>query len=557
MLFSGTVIMVLAALMGAADTLIAGILLGEAAVAGISLVLPLCSLASFFGVCLSYGVPILYAGEIGAFHRQEADRCFGVGLLLTSGVGALLFLAMQFGGEGFLRFYGTGSEIQAYAEDYLFWMKLVILLLPLNELLDGMVFADGDEAVSLASNLVQGVLKLVLSLLLCRKLGTRGLALASFISFAIATLLLFLHFFRKSNSLRLNLAFSPKVFRSILRYGVVDASTYLFLSVFSALANAYVILAFGPQALVLVAVINLIREVQLIFDGIGEAVTPIISTYLGERTYPGVRRVWQLAHRSLRIESFVMTALLLIGAPLIVRFLGIEDAQQARDAAWGLRLLSLTLVFACRMYLDSSCFVLAGRIPLGVFDTFLRELFPALPLAVLGGQLGGSYGMFVGLTLAPVLGYLFSVLYIRRRYGRENYPLFLADREKGMEKKLYEFPISPETVVQIRDRIGRVLTENACTELLASRTMLLFEELCLLILENNPGKTVLAECTVELGASVRLILKDDGAILDLLDPDRRVSSLRGYVTSSLLDALSANREHFLALSYNRSVLEVR
>jgi hypothetical protein len=62
---------------------------------------------------------------------------------------------------------------------------------------------------------------------------------------------------------------------------------------------------------------------------------------------------------------------------------------------------------------------------------------------------------------------------------------------------------------------------------------------------------------VELGASVRLILKDDGAILDLLDPDRRVSSLRGYVTSSLLDALSANREHFLALSYNRSVLEVR
>ncbi len=557
MLLSGTAIMALSALMGAADTLLAGILLGEGAVAGVSLVLPVYSLAGFFGACLSYGVPILYSGEIGAFRREEADRCFGVGLLITSLAGVLSFLALQLGGEGFLRLYGTGGEIRASAEGYLFWMKFVILLLPLNELLDGMVFADGDEAVSLCSNLLQGVLKLALSVPLCRRLGAGGLALASFLSFALATLVLTLHFFRRGNSLRPNLAFSPKVFRSILKYGVADAGTYLFISLFSAAVNAYVVAAFGPRALVLTAVIALVREIQLVFDGIGQAITPIISTYLGEQTYPGVRRVWELARRSVRRESLLITALLLVLAGPIVGLLGIEDPLLAGEAAWGLRLTSLSLIFVCRMYLDSSVFILVEKIPLGVFDTFLRELFPALPLAVLGGRIGGIRGMFAGVMLSPVLGYLLSLLFVCRRYGRENYPLFLADRERESRRKLFEFRADPGSVVLVRDQIGGLLRENACPEPLAARTMLLFEELSMLIRENNPGRTVLAECTVELEDPVRLILKDDGAILDLMDPDRGVSSLRSYVTSSLLDAHNSGRVHFLALSYNRNVLEVR
>ena len=62
---SSTVLMVLTAAMGTVDTLLAGIFLGEDAVAGVCLVLPIYTLASFFSVCFSYGVPILYAGKIG------------------------------------------------------------------------------------------------------------------------------------------------------------------------------------------------------------------------------------------------------------------------------------------------------------------------------------------------------------------------------------------------------------------------------------------------------------------------------------------------------------
>ena len=119
MLGSGTILMVLTTMMGIADTLIAGMMLGESAVSGICHALPIYSLASFFAVFLSYGVPIIYAGEMGAFRKAEADRCFGVGLTVSLGSGILMFLFVLLWGDTFLRVYHPGIQVYAYASDYL------------------------------------------------------------------------------------------------------------------------------------------------------------------------------------------------------------------------------------------------------------------------------------------------------------------------------------------------------------------------------------------------------------------------------------------------------
>ena len=554
---SGTLVMVLMSVMGMLDTLIAGIILGEEGVAAICLVLPVYSLASFFVVCFSYGVPILYASKTGAFQREEANRCFGVGLTVACAIGLVMFAAVLAGGNAYLDACSPDPQTREIAREYLSWMKYAILLLPVSELLDGMLFADGDENISLAANLVQGAVKVALSVILCRSMGAKGLAIASLACFAASILMSFLHFFRPGNTLKLNLAFSPAILWDIIRYGLVDASTYLFLSLFTFAVDLFVIFAFGPEMLVLVSVIALIKEGQIFFEGIGEAITPLVSVYYGEKNHPGIRKIWKYANRSLWAESLLATAVLLIFAPQIVGLLGIRDPATAEQAVLGLRLLSLSLVFTCRLFLDSSYFILVEKIPLGVFDSFLRDLFPALPLAVLGGLAGGVTGFFIGLAVAPLPGYLLSVWYIRRKYGRENYALFLADMEQTKKARLYDFAVSPETVVRVRDEIGAALKECACPDRLANRVCLTFEELFMLIYDSNPGKTVLAECLVEIGDTVRLITKDNGRIVDLTDADRGVDSLRAYALSSLLEAHTTRRAHFLALSFNHNMLEIR
>lgn len=557
MLFSGTVLMVLTALMGTADTVIAGIVLGESAVTGVCLVLPVYALASFFAVCFSYGVPILYARETGAFRKAEADRYFGVGLAVNVLIGLIMFAAILIGGDAYLKLFISDGPAYNSGSEYLRWMKYAILILPLNELLDGMVFSDGDERITLVANLTQGLLKLGLSVVFCRRMGAKGLAIASLVGFAASIGISCVHFLRPGNTLKPNLAFSPAMLRSIVKFGIVDGSTHLFVSLFTFAVSLFMAARFGEEMVVLVSVITLLKEGQIVFEGIGEAITPIISVYLGEGNTPGVRRVWRLARWSQWVEGLLCTALLLVGAPLIVGLLGMEDPATARCAAWGLRLLSLTLVFTCGMFVDSSYFILVERISLGVFDVLLRELLPALPLAVLGGLVGGVYGLFVGLAASPPLGWLISREYIKRRYGRENYPLFLADLEREKRVELLEFRVTPEAVVEARDRLGDMLKKSGCPERQVNRAMLLFEELFMRIHDCNAGRTVLAECAVEIGETIRLITKDNGRIMDLTDADRDVGSLRAYALSSLMEAHAPRRVHTLALSYNRNALEIR
>lgn len=91
------------------------------------------------------------------------------------------------------------------------------------------------------------------------------------------------------------------MFRDNLKYGVVDGITHLFISVFGTAINYFVVTQFGSKMLVLVSVIILLKEGQIVFEGIGEAITPLISTYLGEENDAGIRRTWSLAWRTLRI----------------------------------------------------------------------------------------------------------------------------------------------------------------------------------------------------------------------------------------------------------------
>ena len=161
----------------------------------------------------------------------------------------------------------------------------------------------------------------------------------------------------------------------------------------------------------LVSVITLLKEAQILFEGIGEAITPLISIYIGEECCPGVRNVWKLAVWSVRAESLLSTALLLVFAPSVIGLIGII-------------------------------------------------------------------------------------------------------------------------------------------------TRFIFEELFMLIYDCNPGKKVHAECMVEMGESIRLITKDDGQIVDLLDTDQRVVSLRAYALSNMIESHTKRRVHSLALSFNHNALEI-
>lgn len=134
-------------------------------------------------------------------------------------------------------------------------------------------------------------------------MGIRGIGLASFMFNAVSMLILLKHFRKKSNSLRWNLHFSFDILKQVVRFSIIDSSSYLFLAILTAALNAFVSGRFGSKFLILVSVVTLTRELQLLFEGIGEAVGPILSVYVGEENHGGLKDIYKLARKTAVIEG--------------------------------------------------------------------------------------------------------------------------------------------------------------------------------------------------------------------------------------------------------------
>ena len=196
MLAGGTITCVITAALMLSDALIAGVMVGEDAVSAVNLITPVYSLASFFAMVFTLGEPILYSNAMGRFRKEEADRVFAVGIAISAGSGAVLFLLLTLFGDHYLAFYHASADIQGQAADYLAWMRWFFLFMPINSLACSMVFADGGEGLSTAAGISEAAGKLVFSILLCGRIGVAGLGLGSLIGESLSLLVCLGHFFR-------------------------------------------------------------------------------------------------------------------------------------------------------------------------------------------------------------------------------------------------------------------------------------------------------------------------------------------------------------------------
>ena len=556
MLLGGTLSIMVVSVMLMSDSLIAGFFIGSDAVAGITLVTPLYSVAAFFSMVISLAVPILYSSKMGMFQKKEADQIFQTGFSIAIVTGVALFVVISFLGEVYLQLNNPSEEILIAAKGYLKYIKFTILLLPLSALLSECIYADGDEVISTISNLVQAIGNVSGSIILCNTMGIEGISLASFIFYIISTLILCIHFLKKNNTLKIGFFFSYDILKTIVRYSVIDAGTYLFIGLLTAILNIFIGTRFGSEALILISVVSLSREFQLTFDGIGEAISPILSIYLGEGCIAGVRKIYNRARVIAIVEGIIVSITAFLVAPLVPQVLHITDAAMGIYAVNALRIISLGSVFVSILYLMSSYDILIDKISLGFITSAFRDVLLSAPLAVILGCLFGIYGVFSGIAAGPALATIMINIYLKRKYTED--PSLLLDKKDYSTSYLYEYWFSEEQIVTMRDRIAEDLQKHNYSKRVINEVMILFEDVSMLIHDKNKGISIEGECAVILLSDrIRMIFRDTGAPFDVTDSDMTVSSLRSYVISNVASQVSLKKQHLSALNFNRNAFEVK
>ena len=392
MLLGGTLTYMVVSMLLMSDQVIAGFTIGSDAVAGITMVTPVYSLAAFFASVISQGVPILYSTEMGKFNKEKADQVFGLGILMALVVGVVMFAAICLFGNAYLRSSSLSAEILAQATGYLSWMRFTILVMPIQMLIGAAVYYDGDESISNIANVVQGIGNIVFSVILSRYMGIRGIGLASFLFNVISLVVFMCHFMKKSNSLRLNVFFSFGMLKDVARYSIIDSSSYLFLAVFTAALNFFVTSHYGSEYLILVSAITLSREFQLLFEGIGEAVGPIFSVYVGEKSREGLRSIYSLANKTAITEGIIVTIVLIIIAPAVPSVLDVTDPELVYWVVMGVSMTALGAAFVSLLYLLTSYYLVIEQIALGLAACAMRDVILSVSLVFVLGGIWGKFG---------------------------------------------------------------------------------------------------------------------------------------------------------------------
>lgn len=532
------------------DTIIIGNIFGENAIAASNLVTPLFSFAVFVSTLISCGTSALYSYKIGEFKKKEADQLFGQGVLLAIIFGIILFLLAFFGENIYFTFMNSSQTVETYAREYYRYYRYIVLLYPLYAFLIDMIYADGDELVSNLSYISQIGVNIPVSIILCKKMGVGGASLGTLIGTIISMGVLLVHFFRKQNSIQFIPHISKKDLSSVASHGLLDSSIYLFWGITFFVANRFIIARFGTYYLPVLSTISSVVEMTIVFDGIGQAMTPLVNVYRGEKNTEGVRKVMRLSGRAAVFEGIGASFLLFIFGKYLVRILGITNLQMQSLCVTAIRFVCPFFVFSSVLFLLTSYYLLIEKRMLALVMTAFKDCLASVCLMLLGGIMFGLNGVWAGIGLSPLLSMVIVYAYISVHYGREKFPLLLSKGEYEIID--FDLELSEQTIMKLRDDIEKELLEKQVDQKIISRIMLLIEEVELLVLNKNPKRKVMSECTLMIGENIQLIFRDNGVLFDITDDDNVISSLRSYVVARMM-TYHKRKRHLVTTSYNRNI----
>ena len=540
-------------LMGVSGLVVAGNILGESALASMNLMLPVLNVVTFLALMVSTGASVLFATAIGGFQERRAHEVFTQGLVTVVGLGCVLTLVLVAALGPFLRSFGATAEVTEGAIVYGHWFLPCVILKPVSCYLVTLAYTDGNKRVYAGAYVAQLVGNFLLAVPLAMRFGLPGCAIGIVLGNLLAIGASLSHFRRAGSNLRFVRYFSLRDTFRICWCSIGDASLKLCDAIVFALLNVYVVRSFGSEALAVLAVALTVIAATEVFDGVSQAIQPLVGVYFGEGNDRRTFSVLNVAVMLVLAESLSLTLVFLAFPEVLIRFVGVADPALVPAAKTAVRLVALGLVGQALMMLFNSYYTFIEREKLAAVLTIMTMMLVPAPLIPLMGHFLGANGVWLALGLAPILAVALFGLGLVIRFGWAKFPSLL-DAARRANIHVFDLMLEPEAICAVSAAVSDRLKACGCAAQ-AGKAALLVEEALMVVRDRNAGKRIRAEVTVDLNDGLSLVLRDDGDIFDITDADAAVMSLRSYLVSNLMTAIP-NRRNLTTTGFNRNVFRL-
>lgn len=532
------------------DSAVTGHIVGMAGLSAMNVVAPVLGFTIFTENLFSVGTSMLYAKRTGEYRKKASEQIFGMGLSLSSLVGVMTFAVITLLLPLYLDAIGVHGRVREYVMIYMSFLRFELMLSPVYEVLNLLITTDGDEFLSMASNIARPLLNIALSIWLGRHYGIAGIGMGTLISAVVALAILMLHFFSQRSSLRPRRYFSWKDLRSMLLFGWNDSAMFFVLPALFFVITKLVILRFGETWLPVLTVLYAVIEITSVFESTGEAMRAILPIYMGDQNNRAVLRLTKHSRRVNQIFGVLFGVVLLVAADWIPLAFDIEEPQLLAVCARGLRIFAIACPALSEMALVNSFYLNTGKPKIAMLETLLAQLVCPLVLVVPMILLFGMDGIFIGFAASAYLALLILGVVLYSRFGKESFPYCLTNN--GYPILDEEIALDDAGVMAFVGRVDGFLSAQGVAKKTALHVELACEEYLLLIRDQNKDEKVEAECCVRVEpGDVVLSIWDSGEVFDMTDEDALPGSMRGFVVASLM-VRQTGKKHMIATSFNRN-----
>ena len=560
------------------DCVIVGHVLGETALAGFELFLPVTNVVGAGALLVAGGTAVLHSQAMGHFDRERANNVFSTGAIFSVLLGLVGAIVLWFGLDVYLGFFGADDEVLAFTRAYGRVYGLVVLVYPLLVCLLTMVLEDGGDRVFSVASVATVVVDVVVSWLLARAFGIAGCAWGTLAAVVVAIAILLFHFRTKACSLAFRFGFSPAVARRILVANPGDPLSELMDAFTLIVINWFVVRRFGAYVLPVVALVFALDGLTFVFNGFSNAAQSLVGVYHSERNFKMLRSFSWFVLALTSLAGLAVSAFVMLWPSVPIALLGIDDPSLVPLAEHALRIVSVSYLFVAAFFFFDSHFAFIGKTALSAAISVLCSfVMPVACVAVCGAFLGLD-GVWTGFAAAYPLAFVvfFGALALTRHRG--TLP-FLLPRDRDAALWTWNGILSAKASCEIAEQVEGVLKgRTGCPDDIRRRAPVLVEELLETVRERNGAKKVRAELTLDLNEGVEIFerngaskvraeltldlnegldifLRDTGEIFDITDADRRFDTFRAYFVTNAMAEVKL-RNNLTTVGFNRNRLRL-
>ncbi|MBL1201269.1 MAG: MATE family efflux transporter [Nostoc sp. ZfuVER08] len=390
------------------DALFAGRFIGENALAGISLALPIITIINGFAFCIGVGSASVMSRTIGYGDVKTQSKIFG-NLIVMSVVVSLLItiIGYKFGEKLILLMGGTGEvtlEGTKYFNTYILGSVFLILAEACNKLIK----SEGEIKLTSIFDWLFVITNIVLNYIFISvfKWGTEGIAFATVLAMVVYSIVNLGYFVFGKSSIPVNfkkIAIAIDLIPPILSVGISEL-----LYPFTILLEDFIVYNsisdYGTNTDVAFfgATGKIVAIVFIPIIGFSQALQPIIGMNYGAQNYGRIKKAY--------LTFAIIGTILLIGIWLPLQLfpkffleLLLPNVKFMNDDLLNFRILSVLMPIWPLAYFSNTLFLSIGKGKTVLVVVLSKSLILTVPTVILLSKFIGIRGIYSGIMVADII----------------------------------------------------------------------------------------------------------------------------------------------------------